>query len=405
VAGVAENAFTENGLNVNIPFNKPFIAGSELDHIARAVQTGNISGDGPFTKQCSRMLEERFGIHRVLLTPSCTAALELAAMLCNLGSGDEVIVPSFTFVSTVNAFVRSGAKPVFVDIDPETLNMNAKLVHSAVTQRTKAIFPVHYAGISCEMDSLMSTANEYGLMVVEDAAQGVNAWYHNRALGSIGHLGCYSFHETKNYTCGEGGALCINDPALVARAEILRDKGTNRQQYFRGEVDKYTWVDVGSSYVPSEICSAFLLGQLELMDAITSRRREIHEFYLERLKPLESAGCLRLACYPSHCTSNFHLFYVLLPDRAARNGLMDDLKSQGIQAAFHYVPLHTSPMGLAYGYQEGDLPVTEDLSGRLLRLPFYHDITEREQQRVVDGIEKYCRVMNVESVFAAAAKS
>jgi dTDP-4-amino-4,6-dideoxygalactose transaminase len=388
---------------MKIPFNKPFIAGSELDYVTRAIQRGNISGDGQFTHQCARLLEERFGVHRVLLTPSCTAALEMAAMLCDLGVGDEVFVPSFTFVSTVNAFVRVGAKPVFVDIHPETLNMNEQLVRSAVTQRTKAIFPFHYAGISCEMDSLMSLAREYGLLVVEDAAQGVNAWYQNRALGSIGHLGCYSFHETKNVTCGEGGALCINDPTLVARAEILRDKGTNRQQYFRGEVDKYTWVDVGSSYVPSEICSAFLFAQLELMDAVTSRRREIYEFYLARLKPLESAGRLGLPCCPSHCAGNYHVFYVVLPSREARNGLMNDLKSQGIQAVFHYVPLHTSPMGRTYGYQEGDLPVTEDLSGRLLRLPFYYEITEPQQQRVVDAIEKYCLAMKEEMVSVNSA--
>lgn len=387
-----------------IPFNRPFIAGKELHYIAKAVTLGNIAGDGHFTKACSHLLEERFGIHKVLLTPSCSAALEMAAMLCDLGPGDEVIVPSFTFVSTVNAFVRLGARPVFVDIRPDTLNIDDSLVEQAITPRTKAIFPVHYAGVGCEMDRIMAIAQKYHLRVAEDAAQGVNAFYDGRALGSIGHLGCYSFHETKNYICGEGGALCINDPALLRRAEIIRDKGTNRQQFFRGEVDKYTWVDVGSSYVPSEICSAFLYGQLEMLEPIAQRRREIHQFYRRHLKPMEAEGVLRLPYTPEDCRSNYHMFYVLLPDVQTRDGLLSHLKSQGIHAVFHYVPLHSSPMGRKFGYNDGDLPVTEEFSGRLLRLPFYYEISEDEQTVVAAEIESFCKSLRSRARMAVSAE-
>ena len=346
-------------------------------------------GDGRYTQQCCRVLEERFGIDKVLLVPSCTAALEMAAMLFGIKPGDEVILPSYTFVSTANCVVRLGAKPVFVDIRPDTLNMDDALVEKAITERTRAIFPVHYAGVGCEMDRIMTIAGKYGLRVAEDAAQGVNAFYNDRALGSIGQLGCYSFHETKNYICGEGGALCINDPALLERAEIIRDKGTNRRQFFRGEVEKYTWVDVGSSYVPSELCSAFLYAQLEMLDAISVRRREIYRFYSEQLEPVAAEGMLSLPHVPEGCVSNYHLFYILLPDREARDGLLTHLNRQGIHAVFHYVPLHTSPMGRTFGYRDGDLPVTEDLSGRLLRLPLFYEITPEEQQRVVAAIVSY----------------
>ena len=385
-----------------IPFNKPFIAGKELYYIAQAVTLGNLGGDGCYTKKCSQLLEERFGIRRVLLTPSCTAALEMAAMLFGLGPDDEVIVPSFTFVSTVNAFVRLGAKPVFVDIRPDTLNIDDTLIESAITPRTKAIFPVHYAGVGCEMDRIMTLARKYQLSVMEDAAQGVNAFYGDRALGSIGHLGAYSFHETKNYICGEGGALCINDPAMAARAEILRDKGTNRQQFFRGEVDKYTWVDVGSSYVPSEICSAFLYGQLEMLEPIAQRRRSIYQAYRRLLKPLELDGLLRLPHIPEDCTSNCHMFYILLPDEATRNSLLAALKSRGIQAVFHYVPLHASPMGQKLGFRQGMLPITENMSGRLLRLPFYFDITADEQSRVVNAVAECLRSIQGDQVSVPA---
>jgi dTDP-4-amino-4,6-dideoxygalactose transaminase len=374
---------------LEIPFNKPFIVGKELFYIAQAVTLGNIAGDGHFTQSCSRLLEDRFGIRKVLMTSSCTAALEMAAMLCDLGPGDEVILPSFTFVSTANAVVRLGARPVFVDVRPDTLNIDEVAVEKAVTPRTRAIFPVHYAGVGCAMDRIMGIARRHGLAVVEDAAQGVNAFCNGRALGSIGTLGTFSFHETKNYICGEGGALCLNDPGLVERAEIIRDKGTNRRQFLRGQVDKYTWVEVGSSYVPSEICSAFLFAQLEMLDAISERRRQIHARYSERLAPLEEDGLLCLPHVPDECASNYHLFYILLPDVKTRDGLMMHLRENGILAVFHYVPLHSSPMGRRFGYQEGQLPVTESVSQRLLRLPLYHELKEEEQGRVVTEITAF----------------
>ncbi len=376
-------------LKKTIPFNKPFIVGKELYYIARAVTLGNISGDGLFTQQCCRLLEERFGIGRVLLTPSCTAALEMAAMLIDLAPGDEVILPSFTFVSTVSAVVRLGATPVFVDVRGDTLNIDEALIEKAITPRTKAIFVVHYAGIGCEMDRIMELARMYGLRVVEDAAQAVNSRYKGRYLGSIGDLGTYSFHETKNYICGEGGALSINDADLIECAEIIRDKGTNRRQFFRGQVDKYTWVEVGSSYVPSEVCSAFLYAQLEMLDPISDRRRRIHEIYRRLLEPLEAEGYLRLPVSTKECDGNYHLFYILLEDKETRDELITQLSQSGIQAVFHYVPLHLSPKGRTFGYTEGDLPVTEDLSGRLLRLPLYYEITEGEQQRVVLAIRQF----------------
>lgn len=375
-----------------IPFNKPFVAGKELYYIAQAVTMGNLAGDGYFTQQCSRLFEQRFGIQKVLMTPSCTAALEMAAMLCELGPGDEVILPSYTFVSTANALVRVGAKPVFVDVRADTLNLDENLIEAAITNKTKAILPVHYAGIGCEMDRIMAIANKHKLLVIEDAAQGVGADYNGRALGSIGHLGAYSFHETKNYICGEGGALCINDPQLIKRAEIIRDKGTNRSQFFRGEVDKYTWVDVGSSYVPSEIVCAFLYAQLEMIDAIAERRKNIYQQYRMLLKPLEVQGLLRLPHIPEDCASNYHMFYILLPDVETRDALMAYLKQHGILAVFHFIPLHSSPMGKKFGYADGNFPITEELSGRLLRLPFYYEMTEEEQvyvvKRITEGLEK-----------------
>ena len=376
---------------VTIPFNRPFIAGKELYYIAQSVAFGNIAGDGFYTKRCVQLLEEQFGIHRVLMTPSCTAALEMAAILCDLSPGDEVILPSYTFVSTANAFVLQGAKPIFVDIRPDTLNLDENLIEQAITARTKVICPVHYAGVACEMDRIMEIAERYNLLVVEDAAQGVNASYRGRALGSVGHLGAYSFHETKNYICGEGGALCINDKRLVERAEIIRDKGTNRQQFFRGVVDKYTWVDIGSSYVPSEICSAFLCGQLEMLEPISNRRREIFESYARRLEPLISAGLAHGPVIPLECKTNYHMYYILLPDRETRDALMSYLRSRGIMAVFHYIPLHTSPMAKKLGCDQRSLPVTEDLSGRLLRLPFYHELTEDDLATVVREIVEYFR--------------
>jgi dTDP-4-amino-4,6-dideoxygalactose transaminase len=371
---------------MNIPFNKPFIVGKELYYIAQAVTYGNIGGDGHFTKACSRLLEQRFDIPKVLLTPSCTAALEMAAILCELQPGDEVIMPSYTFVSTASAVVRMGAKPVFVDIRPDTLNIDETKIEDAITERTKAIFVVHYAGVGCEMDRIMAIARGHNLLVVEDAAQGVNAFYNGRALGSIGHLGCYSFHETKNYICGEGGALCINDERFRERAEIIRDKGTNRQKFFRGEVDKYTWVDVGSSYVPSEICSAFLYGQLEMLDEIAACRQEIYQRYRQLLKPLEAQQLLKLPQVPDDCVSNYHMFYLLLPTEAHRDDLLESLKSQGIHAVFHYVPLHISPMGSQLGYSVGRFPITEDFASRLVRLPMYYELTPHVQETIARAI-------------------
>lgn len=372
-----------------IPFNKPFVTGKEIEYITSAINNGNIAADGFFTRGCARFLEDRFGINRVLMTPSCTSALELAAMLCDLKPGDEVIMPSFTFVSTANAVVRAGAKPVFVDIRPDTLNIDETLIAQSVTANTKAIFPVHYAGVSCDMDRIMQIAETYKLVVVEDAAQGVNARYNGRPLGSLGHLGAYSFHDTKNYVSGEGGALCINAPEFIERAEIIREKGTNRSQFFRGEVDKYTWVDVGSSYIPAEIVCAFLLAQLEAMDVITARRRDIYQFYRQNLSPLQEREWLTIPQPPSGCESNYHMFYVLLRDGKTRDDVMAHLKRNGISAVFHYIPLHSSVMGEKFGYKEGDLPLTEDLSARLLRLPFFPEITEGEQSRVVRCLSEF----------------
>jgi dTDP-4-amino-4,6-dideoxygalactose transaminase len=374
-----------------IPFNKPFIAGKELYYIAQAVTYGNIGGDGHFTQLCSEFFERRFGIAKVLMTPSCTAALEIAAQLCDLQPGDEVIMPSFTFVSTANAAVRCGARPRFVDIRPDTLNLDECQIEAACGERTRAIFPVHYAGVACEMEPILEIARRRGLRVVEDAAQGVNAAYRGQPLGSLGDLATFSFHETKNYICGEGGALCINDPALIERAEIIRDKGTNRKQFIRGMVDKYTWVDVGSSHVPSEIVCAFLYAQLQQMESITERRRQIDAIYRQGLMDLQDAGILRLPTLPEDRQTNFHMCYILLNSESERNQLLEHLRQRQIQAVFHYIPLHLSKMGGRWGYRHGMLPVTEDLSGRLLRLPFYHEIRPEEQQRVIREIHLFFR--------------
>ncbi len=368
---------------IEIPFNKPFIAGKELYYVAQAVTRGNLGGDGYYTQACCRLLEEKFGIPKVMLTPSCTASLEMAAILCELEEGDEVIMPSYTFVSTASAFVREGGKPVFVDIRPDTLNIDENLIEAAITEKTKAICVVHYAGVSCEMDKIVEIARKHNLVLIEDAAQGVNAFYKGRALGSIGDLGCYSFHETKNFICGEGGALCINNPRFQDRAEIIRDKGTNRQKFFRGQVDKYTWVDVGSSFVPSELSSAFLYGQLELMEEITDRRRIAHQIYTDLLLPCTESGLLSLAEPPRECDSNFHMLYLLALSNKKRNFLLMSCQQNGISATFHYVPLHDSPFGKRF-HQGVALPVTDDLSSRLLRLPMYLDISPDAQRHVAD---------------------
>lgn len=373
---------------MKIPFNISYLAGKELEYMQKSLESRNIVGNGSFTKKCESLMEKTFEAKKVLLTGSCTDALEMASLLANLETDDEVIVPSFTFVSTANAFILRGAKPVFIDIRKDTLNMDETTIEEKITDRTKAIFPVHYAGVSCDMDAIMDIAKRYNLCVVEDAAQGVYAKYKGRYLGAIGHLGTYSFHGTKNYTCGEGGALVINDENLIEMAEILREKGTNRSKFLRGEIDKYTWVDIGSSFLLSDVLAAFLYAQLENLDEINKKRKAIYDFYYENLKELEDTGELRLPIIPDECETNYHLFYILLPSEEKRNFLMDELKSLGIQAVFHYVPLHNSPMGIKFGYKNGDLPITESIGGRLLRLPFYADLGLEEQKFIVSVIKK-----------------
>jgi len=381
---------TQKNTDRFIPFNSPFIVGKELYYIAQAVQGGHLAGDGAFTKKCDEWMEQKFDAKKVLLTHSGTAALDMCAILCDIEPGDEVIMPSFTFVSTANAFALRGARIRFIDIRPDTLNMDETLIEAAVNEKTKGIVPVHYAGVSCEMDTIMGIARQRNLLVIEDAAQGVNATYKGRYLGTIGHLGAYSFHETKNFISGEGGALVINDDQFIERAEIIREKGTNRSKFFRGEVDKYTWVDIGSSFLPSEIVSAFLYAQLEEADTITRKRNEIFRYYSERLEPLCRRGLCHMPACPEECRHNAHLFYLLVetaPDD--RDRLIAHLKKKDIHAVFHYVPLHTSPMGKKMGYNEGELPVTEDMSRRLVRLPCYYELTRLDQDRVIDAISEF----------------
>ena len=368
-----------------VHFNWPYMTGRELEYIAQAHDVGHLAGDGPFTRRCEGWLRERTGSD-ALLTHSCTAALELAALLIEVEAGDEVIMPSFTFASTANAFVLRGAVPVFVDIRADTLNLDERMVEPAITQRTRAIVPVHYAGVSCEMDDLLRIAGRHGLRVVEDAAQGVMATYKGRPLGSMGDLGAYSFHETKNVISGEGGALLVNEPALLSRAEIIREKGTDRSRFFRGEVDKYTWQEAGSSFLPSEIVGAFLWAQLEKADWIKSERLRIWNRYHELLEPLERRGVLRRPIVPAHCEHNGHMYYVLLANAATRERVLAQLKQEGIGAIFHYVPLHSSPAGRRYG-RAGDLPVTDSTAARLVRLPFWLGLGEERQERVAAVLE------------------
>jgi len=378
---------------IQIPFHRVAQTGDELRCVADALRRG-IESDGAYTSACARLLEERFGIAKVLPTPSCTAALEMAAILCDLSPGDEVIMPSFTFTSTANVVVLRGAKPVFVDVRIDTLNLDERLIEAAITPRTKAIFVVHYAGVACEMETICRIADRHGLLVVEDAAQAVNARYRGRALGSIGHLGAFSFHATKNYVCGEGGALCINDKGLIHRAEIVREKGTNRCQFVRGETRKYEWVDLGGSHLPSELTCAALFAQLQYLDRIQEQRREIIEFYVRELHVLAEVGAARLPHVPEHCESNSHLFHLLLPDVATRDRLKSHLAGRGIATASHYVPLHTSPMGRQLGNRSGTLPVTESIHERLLRLPLYVGLTRPELNFIVDEIKSYFRILN-----------
>ena len=374
-----------------IPFNKPFIAGKELYYIAQSVLSGHTAGDGLFTRKCQTLMEERFGARKILLTHSCTAAMEMAAILCEVGPGDEIILPSFTFVSTANAFYLRGAKLVFVDIRPDTLNIDETKIEDAITEQTKVIVPVHYASVACEMDTIMDIARRHNLYVVEDAAQGVNAKYKEKFLGTIGDIGTYSFHETKNFICGEGGAIVVNNEKFTERAEIIREKGTNRSKFFRGEVDKYTWVDIGSSYLPSDLLAAFLYAQLENMEEIHERRSRLFDFYYKALIPLVNDGKIRLPFVSSECQSNNHLFYIILEDEDTRNALMGYLKSKGILTVFHYVPLHLSPVGVSMGYKKGQFPETESMSSRLLRLPLYYDLKLEEQAEVVNAIKEFFR--------------
>ena len=375
-----------------IPFNKPFLVGKELFYMAQAVMGGHLSGNGPFTRKSQEWLNQRLGVKKSLLTHSCTAALEMAALLCDLKPGDEVIMPSFTFVSTANAFALFGAVPVFVDIRPDTLNMNERLIEAAITDRTKVIVPVHYAGVPCEMDTIMDIARRHRLRVVEDAAQAMLSKYGGKCLGSIGDIGCLSFHETKNIISGEGGALLINDPDLVERAEILWEKGTNRSQFFRGEVDKYTWVDIGSSYLPSELMGAFLWAQLEEADRIIERRRRLFRGYMVGLAPLVESGELSVPFVSQGVSENGHLFYVLLKSGEERDSLMKYLRENGIYAVFHYVPLHSSPCGMRFGRSGSSMRWTDDLSARLLRLPLYYDMSQDDQESVISRVMAFFSV-------------
>lgn len=370
---------------LNVPFNKPFMTGRELAYIAQAHANGHLAGDGEFTRRCSQWLERRTGTRKALLTHSCTAALEMAAILAGVGPGDEVIMPSFTFVSTANAFVARGAVPVFVDIRPDTLNIDERLIEAAITPRTRAIVVVHYAGVACEMDTIMDIAGRHGLTVIEDAAQAVMSEYKGRALGSIGQLGTLSFHETKNIISGEGGALLVNDPRLSERAEVIREKGTNRTQFFRGQVDKYTWVDIGSSFLPSELIAAFLWAQMEEADELTRRRLHLWNHYADRLRVLAARGRAQLPFVPDSSKHNAHLFYLILASLEARTRFIERLRQKGIGAVFHYVPLHSSPAGLRYARAHGELPVTETVSERLVRLPLWLGL-EQFQDRVIDEI-------------------
>ncbi|MBI3481175.1 MAG: dTDP-4-amino-4,6-dideoxygalactose transaminase [Nitrosomonadales bacterium] len=364
----------------NIPFNKPYMTGRELWYIAQAHTNGHLAGDGMFTKKCHAWLEARTGSHKALLTHSCTASLDMAAMLANIQPGDEIIMPSYTFVSTANAFVLRGGVPVFVDIRPDTLNINETLIEVAITPRTKAIAPVHYAGVACEMDTIMDIARRHNLLVIEDAAQAVMSSYKGKALGTIGHLGAYSFHETKNIISGEGGALLVNDERFAERAEIIREKGTNRSQFFRGQIDKYTWVDIGSSYLPGEVIAAFLWAQMEEAESITQRRLDIWQRYHEALAPLEAAGKLRRPIIPEGCRHNAHMYYILLESLEKRTEVIARLKEQNVNAVFHYVPLHSAPAGKQYGRSHGELPHTGNLSDRLLRLPLWVGIDEAQDK-------------------------
>jgi len=374
---------------INVDFNRPVIVGKEFEYMQQAVENGHISGDGPFTKKCHAFFEKELGVQKALLTTSCTHALEMSAILLDIQPGDEVIIPDFTFVSTVNAFVLRGATPVFLDVRPDTLNLDESRLEAAITPRTKAIVPVHYAGVGCEMDPIIGIARRYNVPVVEDNAHGLFGKYKGKYLGTFGSMASQSFHETKNFTSGEGGALLINDPILVERAEIIREKGTNRSRFFRGQVDKYTWVDIGSSYLPSDILAAFLFAQLEQRQKIQLHRKQVWELYYVGLKDWADAHGVQLPRIPEHCEQSYHMFYMLLPTLELRQNLIAYLRERGVYSVFHYLPLHLSDMGQSFGGKMGDCPVTERVSDQLIRLPFYNALTSSEQEQVIDLIQGF----------------
>ena len=366
-----------------IPFNRPYLTGQEIDYLLEAHSSGVLAGDGQFTKRCNAWLERSTGTAKALLTHSCTAALEMGALLFDIRPGDEIIMPSYTFVSTANAFALRGGVPVFVDVRPDTLNLDETLIEGAITSRTRAIVPVHYAGVGCEMDTIMAVASRHGLAVLEDAAQGTMATYNGRPLGSIGTLGALSFHETKNVISGEGGALLVNDPRLADRAEVIREKGTNRARFFRGEIDRYTWEDIGSSFLPGEIVAAFLWAQLQRAREITDLRLSLWARYHRAFAALEAQGIVRRPIIPSACEHNAHMYYILFAPNVDRETILKGLRERGVRSVFHYVPLHSSPAGQKFGRAHGPLPVTEDVAERLVRLPMWVGITPVDQDRVI----------------------
>jgi dTDP-4-amino-4,6-dideoxygalactose transaminase len=374
---------------MRVDFNQPLPVGKELEYIAEALQSGHISGDGPFTKKCHAYLEQALGVPKVLLTTSCTHALDMSAILLGIQPGDEVIIPDFTFVSTVNAFVLRGAKPVFLDVRPDTLNLDENKLEQAITPRTKAIVPVHYAGVGCEMDLIMDVARRHGISVMEDNAHGLFGKYKGRYLGTFGVMAAQSFHETKNFSCGEGGALLINDAELAERAEIIREKGTNRSRFFRGQVDKYTWVDIGSSYLPSDILAAYLYAQFEQRERIQTHREELWKTYELGLKDWASKKGVKLPTVPADCEQSYHMFYMLMPSLDARQRLISYLRENGIYSVFHYLPLHLSDMGRSFGGRPGEFPVTEQVSDQLVRLPFHNFLTGTDQEQVIEAILEF----------------
>jgi len=374
---------------ISVDFNRPVVVGRELEYIQQAIDNGHISGDGPFTKKCHAFFEQELGVPKALLTTSCTHALEMSAILLEIQPGDEVVIPDFTFVSTVNAFVLRGAEPVFLDVRPDTLNLDESKLEALITPRTKAIVPVHYAGVGCEMDTIMEIARRRHIAVVEDNAHGLFGKYKGKYLGTFGSMASQSFHETKNFTSGEGGALLINDPALVERAEIIREKGTNRSRFFRGQVDKYTWVDIGSSYLPSDILAAFLLAQLEQREKIQRHRKQVWELYYAGLKDWANTHDVQLPFVPDGCEQSYHMFYLLMPNLELRQKLIAYLRERGVYSVFHYLPLHLSDMGQRFDGKIGDCPVTERASDQLIRLPFHNSLTSTEQEQVIDLLHEF----------------